>query len=54
MASVLENVEYYFIIITLKSTLIQSGSICWVPSMGQIELFNHLSVWKQMTELVFN
>ena len=40
--------ENSFIAITPKSTLIRSCSIFRVPSMGQIELYNPLTVLKQI------
>ena len=46
----LENVYYAFIAITPRFTLTWSGSDCYGSSMGQIELFNYLTVCKQMTD----
>ena len=46
--------EYLFIAITRISTLIQKRSSSEVLSMGQMELFNHLTVCIQMTDIKMN
>ena len=45
--------EYLFIAFTPRSTLKMVVTVR-VPSMGQIELFNHLTVYKQMTNIKLN
>ena len=45
------NEKYPFIAFASRSTLSQSEKIFWVPSIGQKELFKHLIVCKQMTDV---
>ena len=45
------NVEYPFIAVSHTSRAVVP---VWVPSMGQIELFNYLTVCKQMTDVKLN
>ena len=49
-----EESEHFFITITLRSTLTLGDSTRQSSIYGQIELFNHLIVSKQMTEVKLN
>ena len=51
---VLGNIEYLFIAITARSTLTRVVVPDRVPSMSQIELFDHLTMCKQMTNVKLN
>ena len=47
----LGNVKYLFIAIILRSILTQSGSTCWGAYLCQIELLDHLTMCKQITDV---
>ena len=46
--------EYPFIAITPKSTLVGVVPLERVPSIGSIELVDHITVCKQMTDVKLN
>ena len=47
----MDNVDYPFILITLCSTMTWTVVPVRVLPMGQIELFNHLTMCKQITDV---
>ena len=50
----LGNVEYPFITITLAPLWLGVVAPNWVPSMDQIDLFDYLPVYKQMSDVKLN